>query len=249
MSAIESFKYHAKTKGLSWKFTLPHEEEMPTHAELALPEEGGFVSSTVERYNFRDIIMFDRAVAFASGSFCPRTNCFDSTASVMIEGLNILNMVTADRVVGRIASSHGKDGSEPTINPTGTYFENLRIAGYKVEADLAVDTFTELDTHSGVVNTLQHEDPEIHNTVLPHVFATDDAGGVSCTLVRSLQGLGRQISQSGHVIRIRDFGVLRLAEIHISPRKRSLSMLQFQLGSTPAGAGQAGDTEGNGSGN
>ena len=103
--------------------------------------------------------------------------------------------------------------------------------------------------HSGVVNTLQHEDPEIHNTVLPHVFATDDAGGVSCTLVRSLQGLGRQISQSGHVIRIRDFGVLRLAEIHISPRKRSLSMLQFQLGSTPAGAGQAGDTEGNGSGN
>jgi hypothetical protein len=249
MPAIENFRYHAVTKGASWRFTLPLEEAMPTHAAVALPEKGGFVSSIVEKYNFRDIFMFDRAVAFASGSYCEKSDCFDATASVMIEGLNILNMVTADRVVARIASSHAKDGSEPQINPLGTYFENLRIAGHKVEVDLAVDTFAELDTHTGFRAASKHEDPVLRDEVLPHVLGTDASGAISCTLVRSIRGLGREIKQEGHLIRIRDFGVLRLAELTMSERKRSMTMLQFHLGSTPAGAGDMGGVEGNGSGN
>jgi len=249
LQAIEKFKYHAVTKGASWRFTLPVKEEMPTHAAVTLPETGGFISSIVESYNFRDIIMFDRAVGFASGSFCTGTNCFDATASVMIEGLNILNMITADRVVARIASSHAKNGSEPQINPLGTYFENLRIAGYKVEVDLAVDTFSELDTHTRFRSACENEDSGLREQLLPHVLSTDPSGSISCTLVRSINGLGREVTHQGHVIRIRDFGVIRLAELSMSKRKRSLSMLQFELGSTPAGAGDAGGAEGNGSGN
>jgi hypothetical protein len=220
---------------------------MPQHAVVDLPERGGFVHSSEGPYNFRDIIMFDRAVGFASGSFCAKSHCYDSTASVMIEGLNILNMVTADRVVARIATSHHEDGSEPRLNPLGTYFENLRIAGHKVEVDLAVDKFSELDTHSRFHSIYKHEDKEVRDSVIPHVLEVDASGAASVTLVRSITGLGREVKQEGHVIRIPDFGVIRLAELTMSERKRSLNMLQFQLGSSPAGSGHAGGAEGNGS--
>jgi hypothetical protein len=150
-------------------------------------------------------------------------------------------------VTARIASSHPRSGAEPRITPIGSSFENLRIAGHKVEVDLAVDTFAEFDTASELRSAC--EDNEVSSRVQPHALSTDRSGEMSFTLVRSLSGLGKEITVYGNTIRIRDFGVVRLAEIFVSERKRRVSMVQFNLGSTPEGDGQAGGAEGNGSAN
>src|SRR5260370_17620495 len=60
-------------------------------------------------------------------------------------------MPTADRVVSRIyiyAPADPADKSEPSFSITGSQFENLRIAGYKVDVQLATPEFHALDTHS-----------------------------------------------------------------------------------------------------
>jgi hypothetical protein len=247
LQAIERFRYHAATLGVSGQIRQPFEHAICPQADVTLPESGGFVHSRVDNFNFRDLIIFDRAVAFAAGSFSVKDDAFDATAAVTIEGLNILNVITADRVTARIASSHPRSGAEPRITPIGSSFENLRIAGHKVEVDLAVDTFTEFDTASELRSAC--EDNDVSGRVQPHVLSTNGSGEMSFTLVRSLRGLGKEITVSGNTIRIRDFGVVRLAEIFISERKRRVSMVQFNLGSTPEGEGQAGGAEGNGSAN
>ena len=81
------------------------------------------------------------------------------------------------------------------------------------------------------------------------MLGTLPTGEISAPWFAASAGLGKEITVKGNLIRIRDFGEIRLAEISISHRQRSISMVQFKLGSTPEGAGQAGGAEGNGSAN
>jgi hypothetical protein len=241
---IKNFKYHATTLGLAGHFTHPFNQTIRPQAAVALPELGGYVHESVKNFNFRDAIMFDRAVAIAAGSFCERDQAYDATAAVSIEGLNILNVVTADRIVSRVASSHPKDGSEPSINPIGSCFDNLRIAGYKVEVELATDTFTDFPTCASFTKAL--DDPDRKTEALSHLIGKV-GDTYECSLVRSIKGLGREIEVNGNEIKIPGFGILRLGSFEIAARRRKVSMLQFELGSTPAGPGSAGGAEGNGS--
>jgi hypothetical protein len=60
-------------------------------------------------------------------------------------------MLTADRVVARMAVYHSPtNGSEATYDITGSYFENLRIAGHPIEVKLATHVFHDHDTYSKV---------------------------------------------------------------------------------------------------
>ncbi|MGC2247580.1 MAG: hypothetical protein WA609_13335, partial [Terriglobales bacterium] len=60
---------------------------------------------------------------------------FETLATSVVEGLNVLDVVTADRVVGQISTWHpayGK-GQVPSVTFLGTRFENLRIDGQEVK--------------------------------------------------------------------------------------------------------------------
>ncbi|MES1262680.1 MAG: hypothetical protein ABUS49_13180 [Acidobacteriota bacterium] len=251
MAKITRFHYDARTSGVSGRFTLPFRAIVPRQAVLQLPKKGGFVHQLVERFNFRDILMFDRAVAYAAGSFSRKDDAFDATASVILEGVNILNVVTAGRIVARIASSHPANGDQPKITPIGCAFENLRIAGHDVKVNLAVDTLVRCGTWKEFRAECERA-PDSGAASLLHEEARRALGEpvIRGTLVRSIEGLGPEIERLGvNAIRIPDFGVLRFAEVTIAERRRTVTMLRFELGSTPAGAGDMGGVEGNGSGN
>src|SRR5260370_31946952 len=62
-----------------------------------------------------------------------------------VEGLNILDVVTADRVVARLTSSHDLTDGEAHIHLVGSKFENLRIAGCEVDVKLRHDLLQPLD--------------------------------------------------------------------------------------------------------
>ncbi|MFZ1008272.1 MAG: hypothetical protein WAN65_15635 [Candidatus Sulfotelmatobacter sp.] len=64
---------------------------------------------------------------------------FSTLVTSVVEGLNILDVLTADRVVAQISTAHPIDGAVPEVSFLGTRFENLRIAGHKVELDSNLD--------------------------------------------------------------------------------------------------------------
>ncbi len=250
MAEIKRFRYHASTVAVSGHFTLPFQEDIPAQACLSLKEAGGFLHTHVNDFNFRDIVTFRRALAFTAGSFSPKDQAFDATATVLIEGLNILNVVTADRIVARVASSHPKSGEEPGITPIGCCFEGLRIAGHPVQIELAVDIFAKFRTMSSFREACDRDGESARLLTAADHTKSMGLAELPCTLVRSIRGLGSELELiSPNKIRIRDFGVLTLGAISVAERKRTVSMLQFELGSTPEGAGQIGGAEGNGTGN
>jgi hypothetical protein len=64
---------------------------------------------------------------------------FSTLVTSVVEGLNILDILTADRVVAQITTAHPIDGAVPEVSFLGTRFENLRIAGHKVALDTDLD--------------------------------------------------------------------------------------------------------------
>lgn len=251
---IERFRYHASVMGVSGRITHPFDEVLPAQASLALPQDGGFGRISVNRFCFQGILSFEAAHALVSGSFSERDRTFDTTAMVTIEGLNILNMVTADRVVARIASSHHENPDRGHfITPLGSYIENLRIAGYPVTLDLATDTFHRLH-NAGMVREAYARNTDGFGDefdTLPRLGKSGVAepGGVTaCSLVRTIEGLPEELQPRGNVIQIRGLGGIRLAEFIMTDSERSITMISVDLGSTPTGSGAVGGASGNGSG-
>jgi hypothetical protein len=269
---IERFQYHAFAVGAAGRIDAPFEEIIPIQASCALPETGGFGTARVDRFQLRDIFSFHAATSVVCGSYSQRDRSFDALATVTIEGMNLLGMVTADRIVARISSRHWDDGREHSITPLGAYFENLRIAGYLVKLHLATDTFSKFDTFDKVKTAYREnlddfrdefnglsligradDVPEKIRKYLPWCGLTggkeipETNGIIACSLVRELEGLGSELTQCGHVIHVPGFGTVRLAELKITTSASRLTMLQVELGSTPTGNVTAGGVESNGS--
>ncbi|HVN04957.1 MAG TPA: hypothetical protein VMT86_11100 [Bryobacteraceae bacterium] len=268
---IERFRYHAFTTGVSGHITHPFDEILPIQASIALPESGGFGTARAERFDFHGIFSFESAQAAVAGNFSPKDRSFDAVATVTINGLNILNMVTADRVVARIASSHPEDPAlGHSITPLGSYFENLRIAGFRVDLDLATCTFDRLD-NATKLRAAYRDNQEGFRDEFDRLTLTgrndvpaglrkyfpclgpqaprieESRGVIACSLVREVAGLPKELRPVGHVIRVPGFGIVRLAEFIITDNERSITMLQVDLGSTPSGSGSIGGAAGNGS--
>jgi hypothetical protein len=271
---MERFQYHALAVGASGRIERPFDEIIPAKASLALPETGGFGSVRVEHYRFREILSFDAAYAVVAGSFSERNGgSHDALATVVIEGLDVLGAVTADRIVARIASSHPLDPKkERSITALGSYFENLRIGGILVNPELAQDTFARFDNADKVRNAyLNNEDkfrqefngltlageaervPEHLHKYFPWLN-TDPTeqikamrGVITCPLVRHLGCSGAGLKCYGHIVVFEGFGIIRLAELKLTQTSLQIAMVQIDLGSTPRGCIAIGGSQGNGS--
>jgi len=270
---IERFQFHAFASGIAGHIFLPFDEIIPVQASAALPETGGFASTRVDNFRFRDILSFDAAWTVVTGSFSGQDNAFDTIATTTIEGLNLLGMVTADRVVARISSEHPNElHEEPFITPVGSYFQNLRIAGHKVSVNLATGTFARFGTARDVRSAYRENKDgfreQFNRLSLAGVGDAVPAplrkhfpwrtweseeipetnGIISCSLVDEIGGLSSGLRPCGHVIHVRGFGTIRLAEFKITSTSREITMLQVDLGSTPKGKVTGGSASGNGSG-
>ena len=63
----------------------------------------------------------------------------DHNVTSVVEGLNLFDVITADRLVAKISSEHPLVGNIPSVTFQGTSFENLRIAGRPINLTLDLD--------------------------------------------------------------------------------------------------------------
>ncbi len=150
-----TFLYHAHGSALGGTITYPFKAELDSHAATSLPVVGGYASSKAENYRFKDLISYRSANTYISG--VRNDNGVHSTvATCTIEGLNILDVITADSITGRLSSKH-KDSGQPEIITLGSAFVNLKIAGRPVEVDLDNDLFA---AHPTFETLLEHYQPQ-----------------------------------------------------------------------------------------
>jgi hypothetical protein len=245
------FLYHGGAVGATGSITLPVQETMDIQASVALPITGGHGSSRVENCRHRNYFSFCTAESHVVGSYSARDKAYGTLATTTIEGLNIMDVVTCDRIVARLTAKHPEDQSEASFIPLGSRFENLRIAGHKIDVVLATDLFATSPTwgkltqayakDKGVKADLQSLVPGKPKNGFPGA-----KGSLFCTLARGLDTLPGGLSRNGHGIYVPHFGTVYLAEYYASPAAHRILMLRVELGCSVEGGYGAGGCDTNG---
>src|ERR1700704_6755003 len=102
--------YHASAYGLAGEIERPVQQSVPAQAACALASGGGRGTQRVEKFCLSPFICFDAAYTEVGGSFDECHNKHTTYAHSVIEGLNIANVVTADRVVSRMVTYSPETG-------------------------------------------------------------------------------------------------------------------------------------------
>jgi hypothetical protein len=249
--------YHAEASAVVGELRLPLVQEIKPQLYAKLPERGGYLSQRNKDYHLEEVISFRSAYTQVAGNRDLKPGHGWSTlATVAIEDLNVLDVVTADRVVGQLSTEHPLVGYVPKLTFLGTRFENLRIAGHPVKLDLdphllgeKLENDAPYGSHPGFLERLASQLERIGaNSDLPgevserynRLPSTAEATeSIECSLVNQAEGSfpGRCF---GHVIEVPDFGRIYLATLRVEqsdfqngvPKRTlfNLTMIELKLG-------------------
>jgi hypothetical protein len=223
---MSSFAFRASAAALGGFFTRPLQEPLKVQAASVLPSVGGYDSARVENFRFHELISFKAAYTQVIGvEYNDDGHRERSTlALAVVEGLNVLDMVTADRVVGRLVSETplpAAEAHELTWLPAGSYFVNLRIAGTRVDAT----------PHEALVGKQGLTRDEIQKTGIAR-----EGDPLRCAMFKT----ERPISIPG-------FGDIFLGEYVVGRDYRKLTMIRISMHSPAGGHLTVASLEGNGS--
>jgi hypothetical protein len=271
------YVYSASTYAISADFDRPKKHSLPPQAAAVLPAHGGHGTHRADGQKIDGLVSFKQAYSEVGGSFDDCHETYTTHAWSVVEGINIADMFTADRVVSRLAvyyPAHGKD--QPSFDITGSYFENLRIAGHKVDVKLDTQLHHQHDTYGKLADGHRKGDTDqmllgngltsLKDNDLNDLEGTYHALSGMSRLVKEWKqkrpadrGIYRlsvanqltmdwpsELGQFGAIICIPKFGVIRLGEMVIHKHSRTLVMFQVQMCSSGHGSTTGGGSSGSG---
>jgi hypothetical protein len=234
-------RYYAEADVLSAELKQPLRDKIKPRARVKLPRDGHYRFKPADPFRFKGILSYKSGYTQVAGHPSSKVAGFTTLATSVLEGLNVLDVVTADRVVAQISTVHRVygTGQVPSVTFLGTRFDNLRIGGHKIEVERSLDILGPRhdDDHS------YFDDPNVQARISEQYerIATTDSlpewareqyprdrsslagnGELTCSLIDRVAG-APGIS-FGHVIDLPHFGKIFLAELKVE-RERGTSKL------------------------
>lgn len=248
---FSTYNYNACAHAFGGSFTRPFCEVIDVQAATSLPIIGGYGSSRVENFKYREFIAFKAGYTHVSGGHQAEDDSNNTLVTSTLEGLNLLDVVTADRVVCRLYSKHHAGQKESEITMVGSKFENLRIAGHPVKVELDFELFESIPTYAHAVKEFAKKskfrkiagDPFQKGATLPE---PGPHGAFLCSTVKELDTDCPGVKPQGHWFHIKGFGKIFLAEVLIKHGERTLTMIRVEFGSSTSGSGSGGSGRSNG---
>jgi hypothetical protein len=234
------FHFHAHGHAFSGEFHHPLWSVIPAQASATLSTIGGHAMANVEGFHFQDFVCFKSAHTHISGKR-RRDETFVTHASTVVKGLNILGMVTADRIVSRLTSVHRPKECEGHIIAEDTRFEWLKINGEDVKVTLRHELLVKSRTFADLTKGIAGDKKS------GKIVAVDEDCQVAvCSLVEKIETKLKGVDVRQHLIEVKNFGKIFLAEIYAEPGTRTLTMLRLELGSPHVADITAAETTTNG---
>jgi hypothetical protein len=268
-------EYYAEAVALSGSLRLPLIQEVSPPTFVKLNERGGYLSQHAENYRLGGAVSFRSAYTQVAGNPSDKAgHGWNTLTTAVVEGLNVLDIVTADRIVCQISTDHPLVGYVPAVTFLGTRFENLRIAGHTLKVDLDLNLLGDKPKNDGSYTSnrdfikriaaqrdhiqgqknLPTEISTRYNR-LPAISAKQ--GKIECSLVNQTEGgfTGRCF---GNALDVPHFGKIYLATLLLeqedfdsstgSPKKTTitLNMIEMAMGCVGGGGivGGGGKTNG-----
>jgi len=269
--------YHAHATALRGQLNLPVAQSITPQTHTTLPEEGGYFSQRAEQYRLEGLISVESSRTHTTGNRSSKPGQgWTTLTTTVVEGLNVMEVVTADRIIGQTITEHPLEGYVPRVSFLGARFENLRIAGNPIEIEYDFDVLGSKpanDEHyvmsSAVAErlagafdhlkgreTLPADVRERYNRLSSTLGTPQEE--FECSLVKKVNGTfpGKSL---GPLIVIPDFGAFVLGRIIVkhenyktgtkTPKQTTvqLTMIDFHFGCAMDGNMNTGDGSSNGS--
>jgi hypothetical protein len=251
------FSLRADANALGGYLEAPVAQTLRTVAPVALPAVGGFAMARSEAFTADEIVSCSSAYTRVLGQEC----CPDGSASILvtavIEDLNILEVVRADRIVTQLSITLSHEAPAIGFCVSGTVFEGLRIAGHACRPTLNKDLQRPHDDKAAggrlsweqvrqagrvqgesLLSGFKDGSEEAHRWVVSrhHRMTTEPAAGggsyALASLVDHLEVAGGCRSY-GHIVEIPGFGQILLGELLVSCDAVQLIGIRAQLGCCP----------------
>lgn len=261
----KTFYYHAHANSLGGSLRQPLNKVVATDASASLASAGGFASRRVERFHVDGLISVEAAHVRVSGSEHvidsreyqaerKQARNWRTITAATVEGLNILEVLTADRIVAQVSVDHPQDGNPSKITLLGSRFDNLRVHGMPVtpvmctrilgdrrtpgvSAETAVSNspldFEELVQEASVQHGTRAQSHTARTqSRMKYAAPQDDLrekGNALCSLVQEVT-VEAPVESFSHILRIPDFGNVFLGELLVTRFSAQLTMLRVEMG-------------------
>jgi hypothetical protein len=245
------FYYHADAAPFGGHFTHPIEQIVPSHGSSSLAQAGGHASSRAKSVRLDGLVSCEEAYSEIYGTVNQKTGSWTTLVTSVFEGLNVVETVTADKVVAILSVEHPLVGYRPKVSLVGSQFENLRIDGVKVNPVLNGGAVTPLPKGDFPAKALVEDGDFVARAVgqsqklagvasaprwLSERFgwiqseeARRQKGYVLCSLVDEVQGT-KPGSSFGHVVQVPGFGNVFLGELLTDQHTFRLTMIRIEMG-------------------
>jgi hypothetical protein len=244
-SKTSLYSIQADANALGGFLEEPFAKIIPTLAPVSLPPVGGFATARSEAFNLDEIVSCSAAYTRASGTEQQADGSLSILVTAVLEGLNILEVVTAERVVTQISISIPKGDGLARFSLAGSRFEGLQLAGRhtspKLNSAWHQSFLTWRDFHrvgreqaGKLLKSFEGRGEKDANqwAVKRHGWMASepqpkDGGYVLCSLV---DGLGDVPGTFGHIAEIPGFGRIFLGEIRVSRNSIQVVAIRAELG-------------------
>src|SRR5215467_6204364 len=219
------FHFHALAHALAGEFRHPLWSIIPARAATSLSTIGGHAEVEETGFHFQDFVCFKSAHTFVSGKH-RKDDTYVTHASTVVKGLNILGVVTADRIVSRLTSIHKPDEPEGHITAEDSRFEGLKISGQDVKVTLRHDLLVKCKTFADLAKDVAGDKKS------GKILGIDNDRKVAlCSLVERIDSRLGGVNAKQHLIEVKNFRKIFLTEIFAATGTRTLTMLRLELGS------------------
>lgn len=130
--------YHADASALGGYLESPVAQIIAPQASMSLSPAGGYGSARSENFRIEGALSYRSASTQVAGHLSKKEGKgWMTLVTSVVEGLNVLDVITADRLSVQISTEHPLKGDYPKVTFLGTSFENFKVAGCPV--DVSVD--------------------------------------------------------------------------------------------------------------
>ena len=261
--------YHADANAIGGAIHRPLKKTISGPSSVSLAAAGGFNSARSDEFHFDHLVSCRSSLCRVSGSEDERTGDCTTLVTAVVEGFNILDMVTAEKIISHISTEHPPDSHTSRVTFVGSHFIGLRIAGFPVEPIINLKLLAPpydgakrpsswlknkelLKSVRGQHDTRIAADPTPPSWLVNRYgWVKDDSkvaerGHVIGSIVDGFKGTIPGKSW-GHIVEIPGVGRFYFGEVSIYDHMYRLTMIRAQLGS-PNEADVSGGTTGSNGG-
>lgn len=272
--------YNAEANLLTAELEQPLKEHIRPQEQVKLSADGSYRFKHAGPFRLEGILSYEGGYTQVAGHPSSKIDGYTTLATSVVEGLNVFDVVTADRVVAQISTVHPVfgEGQVPAVTFLGTRFENLRIAGHKVELKPNLEIFGQRDVNdksyfdsAAVTGQIAEQYRELSKDGLPEwtreyypkdrAVVQDISQGrrqMHCSVVNSVKNTPG--TPFGHVIDLPHFGRIFLGEVKLvherskdpanenDKYKFQLTMIRMKMGCLGDGNTSASSAASNGTG-